>query len=107
MAREARLTLGARWGLLRPATRTVVEELIPGTSLRVGLSLVNTPPGDGLDGGSHRSSDPYGVRIVPSPTLDTVAGGKESIKALDEVRVTGEQLRDSVNYPRSVNTRPH
>lgn len=103
MACEARLTLGARWGLLRPTTRTVVEELIPRTGLRVGISLVNTPTGDGLDGGSHRSRDPYGVGIVPSPTLNTVAGGKESIKTLDEVRVSGEKLRNSVDYPGSIN----
>lgn len=107
MVCEARLTLDARWGLLRPTTRTMIEELIPRTSLRMGISLVNTPAGDGLDGGSHRSGDPYGVGIVPSPTLNAVARGKESIKALDEVRVTSEQLRDSVNNPGSVNARSH
>lgn len=104
---EARLTLDAGRGLLRPTTRTVIEELIPSTSLCVGLSLINTPASDGLDSGSHRSGDPYGVRIVPSPTLDAVAWGEESIKTLDEVRVTSEQLRDSVDYTGCVNARPH
>lgn len=90
MVREARLALDTGRGLLRPTTRTVIEELIPRTSLCVGLSLIDTPAGDGLDGGSHRSGDPYGVRIVPSPTLNAVAGREESIKTLDEVRVTSE-----------------
>lgn len=95
----ATFAVNGRSRLLRPATLALAEEWISPAGLRVGFSLGRTPASYGLNSSAHGSSDPYGVRVVPSSTFDAIAGGEESIEALDEVRVPGEQLGDAVNNP--------
>jgi hypothetical protein len=43
------------------------------------------------------------VRVVAESTLDAVSGRQKSVEALDQIRVAGEELGDSIDDTRGVN----
>jgi hypothetical protein len=103
LANKARITFSRLLRLLLyPGARTVAEECVAATPLDVGISLTRCPASNGLDSGAHGRGDPDGIRVVSTATLDAISRRKESVKALDKVRMSGEQLRDPVNNTRRV-----
>lgn len=105
---DAVLHLLVRWLLLLllPGTWALVDIRGCGTSPRLSWLWLGGPrSANGVDSRPRGRRDANAVGIVLKAAFYTVAWWEEGIEALDEVRVAGEELRNSTNNTRSIDTK--
>lgn len=81
----------------------LLRESLVWSGLSLGeIHLHSWPSTDRVDGRARWSSNTDTVRIVLQAALYSVSGRKESVESLDQIRVPGEQFRDTSNHSRCI-----
>lgn len=88
---------------LLPLSTTLREDGRITPSRPMAIALVSAT-GNRLNRCAHGGCDSDCIRVISSTTFDPITGRQESVKSLDEIRVTSEELRDAVDHSRCVDS---